>query len=358
MRKFIAMALSAVMALSLSGCLQQANPTGQGATTAAGGSDSITVQGSDTGNAEVTLKYSVVFPANGVQADGAKKLAELVEKHSEGRMKMEIYYSSQLGGNTEAMEGLRQGTIEMTELSLTALSAYSDIWSTFSLPYLWSDSKEAVDVISSDKMMDILGPDLEQNGMMILSWQNLGARNILNTKRPINTPEDLKGLRIRVIEDPTLVDSITAMGGSAVAMAWSECYSGLEQGTIDGLENNSPVVVANAMYEVGKYYSLTEQFIMPDPVLISKSWFDTLSPENQEALLKAGEEYTRVWNEEIWPNAEDEALQKIKDSGVAVNEVDKSVFEEATKTVREDFVSKGSEGQVKVYNTLMEIRGK
>ncbi len=304
------------------------------------------------------LKYAVTFPGSGVQAQGAEKLAELIKEESNGELEMEIYYSSQLGGNTESMEGLRMGTIEMTELSLTALSAYSDIWSTFSLPYLWDSGEEAIKVISSDEVMEVLEQDVENNGMMIIAWQNLGSRSILNTQRPINGPADMKGMRIRVIEDPILVDSITAMGGSAVAMAWSECYSGLEQGTIDGLENNSPVIVANAMYEVGKYFSLTEQFIMPDPVLMSAQVFNSLSQENQEAILRAGEAYTKAWNEEIWPNAEDEALQTIADNGVEVNEVDKAAFVEATQGVRDNFEAKGSDGQKALYNLLLEVRDK
>ena len=350
MKKLMSLVFALCMALSLCAC-----GGGQSAPSNSGGSGSGNSGGSSDG--VVTIKYAVTFPGQGTQADGAEKMKELIEEYSEGRMQVEIYYSSQLGGNTESMEGLRQGTIEMTELSLTAISAYSDIWSTFSLPYLWDSGKEAVDVIGSDKVMEVLEADVENNGMMIFAWQDLGARNILNTKNPINSPADMKGMRIRVIEDPTLVDSITAMGGSAVAMAWSECYSGLEQGTIDGLENNSPVIVANAMYEVGKYYSLTEQFIMPDPVLMSASWFNSLSAENQEAIRKAGEEYTRVWNEEIWPDAEAEALQTIKDAGVAVNEVDKAAFVEATQSVRDNFAAKGSEGQKNLYNLLMEARG-
>lgn len=307
--------------------------------------------------AATTMKYAVTFPNSGIQSVGAEKLAELVNEYTNGDVNMEIYYSSQLGGNTESMEGLRMGTIEATELSLTAISAYDDIWSTFSLPYLWESGKQAIDVISSEKVMEVLENSVEENGMMILAWQNLGSRSILNTKNAINTPADMKGLRIRVIQDPVLVDSISAMGGAPVTMAWSECYSGLEQGTINGLENSAPVIVANSMENVGKYYSLTEQFIMPDPVLISATWFNMLPAEDQEGLMKAGAEYTRIWNEELWPEAEAEAVQTIADSGCAVNEVDKAPFVEATQSVRDDFVAKGSPEQVALYELLMEARG-
>lgn len=307
-------------------------------------------------SAATTVKYAVTFPNSGTQAEGAEKLAELIEQYSEGRLDVEVYYSSQLGGNTESMEGLRMGTIEMTELSLTAISAYSDIWSTFSLPYLWQSGDEAIKVLSSEKVMEVLEKDAEENGMMIIAWQKLGSRSILNTKRAINVPADMKGLRIRVIQDPVLVDSINAMGGAAIAMAWSECYSGLEQGTIDGVENVPPVITANAMQEVCKFYSLTEQFIMPDPVLVSKAWFDKLPAEDQEAVLKAGAEYARVWNEEIWPGAEDVAIEEIKAKGCAVNEVDKAAFVEATQGVRDNFLKNATPEQLELYNLLMEVR--
>ena len=304
-----------------------------------------------------TMKYAVTFPSAGTQADGAQKFADLVKEYTNGSVEVEIYYASTLGGNTESMEGLRMGTIEATELSLTAISAYSDIWSTFSLPYLWENGQQAIDVITSEKVTELLENDLEENGMMAIAWQNLGSRNILNTMRAINTPEDLKGMTIRVIQDPVLVDSITAMGGAPVTMAWSECYSGLEQGTINGLENSAPVIVANSMENVGKFYSLTEQFIMPDPILVSAVWFNMLSAEEQEGIIKAGQEYTRVWNEEIWPDAEAAALKTIADAGCAVNEIDKTPFIEATQSVRDDFVNKGTPEQVELYNLLMEVRG-
>ena len=307
-------------------------------------------------SAATVMKYAVTFPNAGTQAEGAEKLAELIEQYSEGRIDVEVYYSSQLGGNTESMEGLRMGTIEATELSLTAISAYSDIWSTFSLPYLWQSGDEAIKVLSSEKVMELLEKDLEENGMKVIAWQKLGARSILNTKKAINTHADMKGLRIRVIQDPVLVDSINAMGGAAIAMAWSECYSGLEQGTIDGVENVPPVITANAMQEVGKFYSLTEQFIMPDPVLVSLSWFESLSAEDQEAVVKAGEEYARLWNDEIWPGAEDIAIAEIEAAGCAVNEVDKAAFVEATQSVRDNFIKNATPEQVELYNLLMEVR--
>lgn len=352
MKKFLALTLSIIMVLGLfAGCGGQAEAPAEAPAQAP--AEAPAEAPADV----ITMKYAVTFPSTGTQADGAEKFAELVEEYSDGRIDVEVYYASQLGGNTESMEGLRAGTIESTELALTAISAYSDIWSTFSLPFMWDSGAEAIEVISSDSVMEILQADVKANDMMIIAWQNLGSRSVLNSKRPINGPADMKGLRIRVIQDPTLVDSINAMGGAAVAMAWGECYAGLEQGTIDGLENSTPVIIANSMQEVAKYFSLTEQFIMPDPILISLPWFESLPADLQEAVVAAGEAYTKVWNEEIWPDAEEAALQGLIDAGVQVNEVDKAAFFEATQSVRDDFLAKGSEGQVALFNALMAAKG-
>lgn len=360
MKKILSLTLSILMVFTLfAGCDSQAGNVTSGPETEAPETEAPGTEAPGTEAPEdvITMKYAVTFTSTGTQAEGAEKFAQLVEEYSQGRIDVEVYYASQLGGNTESMEGLREGTIESTELALTAISAYSDIWSTFSLPYMWDSGAEAIKAISSDNIMEILQADVKANNMMIIAWQDLGSRSVLNSKRPINTPADMKGLRIRVIQDPTLVDSINAMGGAAVALGWGECYSALEQGTIDGLENSTPLLTASSMQEVAKYYSLTEQFIMPDPVLISLPWFESLPADLQEAVVAAGEAYTKVWNEEIWPGAEEAALKDLIDAGVQVNEVDKDAFFEATQSVRDDFLANGSEDQVALFNALMAAKG-
>ncbi|MCQ4773719.1 Extracytoplasmic solute receptor protein yiaO [uncultured Clostridium sp.] len=309
-------------------------------------------------NAEGTIaaKYSVVFPATGTQADGANKLGEFIKEESDGRIEMEFYPSSQLGDKIAAMEGMIQGTIEMSEFSATDFSNYDSMWSVCSLPYLWDSGEQAIEVFTDTEVTAFMEEKVEKCGMKIIAWQNLGSRSILNTKHAVNEPADLNGLKVRCMQDSILAGTINAMGASATPLAWGECYTALQQGTIDGVENSEPVLLANGMQEVAKYLSLTEQFIIPDPVVVSKVWFDGLSEEDQQAMLKAGEDYTKWYNEELWPNAEQEAQDALIEAGVEVNEVDKEVFKEAVQPVIDDYLSSATEDQKAFYELLVKVR--
>ena len=372
-RQLAALAMCAAMtAAALTGCLQANEPQTQAQTDASatpeagetkqaeeGGTGSgQSADGTQSGTAQTVVKYSVTFPATGTQADGANRLGELIKECSEGRMAMEFYPSSQLGDKIPSMEGLRTGTIEMTECAATDLSNYSTVWSVLSLPYLWRDAEQAIGTLTDPEVRAVLEADAEEQGFVIISWCNLGSRSVLNTKRPIEKPADMKGLRIRVMEDAILAGTINAMGGSATPMAWSEVYTALQQGTIEGLENSAPVILANGMEEVAKYYSLTEQFIIPDPTFVSKVWFDKLSAEDQAAVKEAGEKFTDAWNNEIWSNAMESAIKEMEEKGVAINEVDKDAFVDSVQPVIDNFLSSADDGQKALYELITKVREK
>lgn len=303
-----------------------------------------------------TLKYATVFTATGAQADGAERLKEILEETSEGRMTLELHAAGTLGDKLATMEGLQMGTIEMTECAATDLSAYSSIWSVFSLPYLWESGSQAVNTLMDERVQETLNADAENNGFVIIAWTDMGARSILNKQHAVNTPEDLNGLKVRCMEDPVLAGAINAMGASATPLAWSDCYTALQQGTIDGVENSPAVILSSGMTEVAKYYSLTEQFIIPDPVFVSKVWFDGLAEEDQTALLEAGKQFTEAWNNEMWPAATETAIGELKDSGVEVNEVEKDAFVEAVQPVIDEFLSGADADQKALYDLLLEVR--
>ncbi|MDR1534115.1 MAG: TRAP transporter substrate-binding protein [Planctomycetota bacterium] len=306
----------------------------------------------------IVLKYSVTFPATGTQADGAKKLGELIKECSDGRMVMEFYPSSQLGDKIASMEGLIAGTLEMTETAATDLSNYSPVWSVLSLPYLWDNPKQAIGTLTDLEVRAVLEADAADLGFIVISWCNLGSRSVLNTQRPVNTPADMKGMRIRVMEDPVLAGTLNAMGGSATPMPWSEVYTALQQGTIQGLENSAPVILANGMEEVAKFYSLTEQFMIPDPTFVSKLFFNRLSRENQEALLEAGRKFSDAWNNDIWANAMARAMNTMREKGVRINEVDKPAFVKAVRPVIDGFLKSADKEQKKLYDLLIKVRVK
>jgi len=351
-KKIISMLLVTCMALSLAACGGSNKSTGSASTDNASAS-------TNTGDgSQIVVKYSVTYPATGTQADGAKKLGELIEECSDGRMKMELYPSSQLGDKAATMEGLGNGTIEMTECAATDLSAFNDMWSVFSLPYLWDSGKQACATIMDPAVQEVLNAEAEANGFVIIAWTDIGSRSILNDTKIVKTPADLSGMKIRCMEDPILASATNAMGAIATPLSSSEIYTGLQQGTIDGLDHTPSVVVANGWHEIAKYFSMTEHFTIPDPVFVSKTWFDSLSAENQEAILKAGEGFSDAWNNEIWPAATEAGIETMEEEGVEIAEVDKDVFKEAVQPVVDDFLSNASEGQKELYDLLLETREK
>ncbi len=305
---------------------------------------------------QIVVKYSVTYPSTGTQADGAERLGELIEECSNGRMRMEFYPSSQLGDKTATFEGLGNGTIEMTECAATDLSAFNDIWSVFSLPYLWESGQQACATVMDPTVRKMLEADAEANGMVIIAWTDIGSRSMLNQKKTVNTPADLSGLKIRCMQDPILADSTNAMGAIATPLGSSEIYTGLQQGTIDGLDHTPSVIVANGWQELAKYFSLTEHFTIPDPVFVSKVWFDSLSAENQEAILEAGEKFSDAWNHEIWPEATEAGMKTLEEQGVEIIEVDKEPFKEAVQPVVDNFLAGASDGQKALYDLLITTR--
>lgn len=367
MKKTAALLMAAGMAaMSLTGCLgsapKQAETTQAAATekveSGAAKEEEKDAEPAEAAKDAVILKYSATCPPVGTQADGALKLGELIKEYSGGELVMEFYPSSQLGDKVETLAGLQKGTIEFTELAATDLSSYDDIWSVFSLPYMFDSGEQAVKVLSDPQVAAILEKSAEDAGFKIISWWNFGERSILNAKKPVNNPSDLKGLNIRCMENAVLAGTINAMGATGVPMAWSEVYTAVQQKTIDGLENSIPVITSNKLYEVAKYFSKTEQFIIPDPILMSKAVYDSLTPEQQQAIDKAGDQMDIEWNEKIWPAAMETEVKVLADAGVEINEVDKDSFKTAVQPVVDEFLQTADEASKALYDTVVSVKAK
>ncbi len=303
----------------------------------------------------IVLKYSVVFPPAGAQGAGAKQMELFMEEFSDGALDFQFFPSAQLGDKLQSLEGLRNGSIEMSEASAADLGNYSDLWDLFSLPFLFNNGNDAIRVITDPRVSDILNADAEAQGFKIIGWWNLGERSVINSVRPVQKPEDLKGIKIRVMQNPMLAQAITAMGATGIPMAWSEVYTAVQQGAIDGLENSPPVISSNKMYEVAKYYSMTQQFIIPDPQMISLIVYKALSPELQEAVLKAGEASQNDFNAK-WDEAMDSEMVFLKEQGVKVNEVDKAAFRAAVKPLVDEFLLKANPETKALYEAIVLVR--
>ena len=304
-------------------------------------------------NAPIKVKYSVTYGATGVQADGARAFADIIKECSQGRLEMEFYPSAQLGDKASTFEGLMAGTIEMTECAASDLSVFNDIWSVFSLPYLWDSDVQAVKTVSDEAVRKVLEADAENNGFKIIAWTSIGSRSIVNSKHPVKTVDDMEGLKIRCMEDPILAEAINALGAIGTPMPASEVYTALQQGTIDGTDHTPANVAANSWYEICKYYSLTEHFTIPDPVFVSKTWFDRLSPENQAALIEAGKKFADKWNNEIWPSADAAGLKVLKEKGMEILDVDKEQFKAKVKPFVDEFLADASDEQKEFYDLLV-----
>ncbi len=307
------------------------------------------------GQAKIELKYAVVYPPVGAQADGAVGLVKLIDQYSNGRLVMKFYPSSQLGDKMPVMQALREGSIEMTECAASDLSNFDKLWSVFSLPFTFNSGEDAVRILSSPAVAKILNDSAEAAGFKIIAWWNMGERSVLNAKRPIVKPADLRGIKIRVMQDPVLAKAIGAMGAIGTPMAWGEVYSAVQQKVIDGLENSPPVITANKLQEVAKYYSLTQQFIIPDPQLISLKVFNKLPPDLQDAVIKAGKASQEQFNQ-IWAAAVEKEYATLKAAGVKINEVDKAAFREAVKPMVDEYLASADDRVKQLYAAFLAAK--
>ncbi len=307
------------------------------------------------GQVKTVLRYAVVYPPVGAQAEGAAGLAKFIDEYSNGQLEMKFYPSSQLGDKMPVMQALREGSIEMTECAASDLSNFDKLWSVFSLPFTFNNGEDAIRILSSPAVAKILDDSAEAAGFKIIAWWNMGERSILNAKKPINKPADLRGIKIRVMQDPVLAKSIGAMGAIGTPMAWGEVYSAVQQKVIDGLENSPPVITANKLQEVAKYYSLTQQFIIPDPQLISLKVFNRLTPELQDAVVKAGKASQEQFSR-IWAVAVDKEYATLKAAGVKINEVDKAAFRTAVKPMVDEYLAGADESVKKLYAEFLAAK--
>lgn len=265
-------------------------------------------------------------------------------------LNIEVLDGGQLGGERDYIEGMMLGSIQMAQVSTAPVSGFIPEFDLFSLPYLIRDTEHFKAVVSGpvgEKFNELA----EGRGLKILAWFDNGYRNVFNKVRPINTPEDLSGLKIRVMESPLMVNTVNAMGGSATPMSYSELYTALEQGVLDGGENAAGNVLNDKFYEVSGYFSLTQHFRPPGIVAISMGTWNGLSADQQAALM---EEAAALQDYEIQLTSEvgAAAMEELKAKGMEINEADVASFRDRMGPVYEDFISKyGAELLEAVQNT-------
>ncbi|TWT79290.1 2,3-diketo-L-gulonate-binding periplasmic protein YiaO precursor [Planctomycetes bacterium CA13] len=266
---------------------------------------------------------------------GMLHMKERLEAISSGSMSIEIYPSAVLGGEVECIEQLQNGVLAMTKTSTGPMEAFVPQMQVFGLPYLFVDGDHFWKFADSELGKGLLHKGSERN-MYGLCYYDAGSRNFYTKGRQIKAPEDLKGLKIRVMNSPMAIKMVEMMGASPTPISWGELYSALAQGTVDGAENNLPSFYSNKHYEPCQFFSLDGHVVLPDMLLIGTPIWNQLSDQEKSWLQQAADESSR-FQRELWATMSSEALEAIKELGVEVYQPDKQPFMDKVAPMYEQF---------------------
>ena len=247
-----------------------------------------------------------------------------------------MYPSMQLGGEKEAIEQAQVGAIAFARVSVGALGPVVDQLNVFNLPYVFRNTEHMRQVIDGQIGQDLLDQVTNSGkGLVGLCWMDAGARSFYDTKKPIKTLADLKGLKFRVMGNPMFVAMANAMGANGVPMGYDQVFSALQTGVVDGAENNPPSFVFDNHYQVAKFYTIDEHLIVPEMLVMSKKIFDSLSKDDQAAVKKYARE-AQLEERKLWDVYQQKAMDKAKAAGIQiiqVSDAEKKKFQEAVKPV-------------------------
>ncbi|MGI6034895.1 MAG: TRAP transporter substrate-binding protein [Limnochordia bacterium] len=272
---------------------------------------------------------------------GLIKFAELVEERTGGRYKIEVYHSGQLGNERDMIEGVQMGTLDITLVATGPVSNFVPSIAVVDLPFLFSSYEHADRVLDGPIGQRLLEDFKKARLVGLAFWEN-GFRNITNSKRPINEAGDVRGLKIRTMENQIHQASFQALGADPVPMAWGEAYTALQQKTIDGQENPIPNIFSLKVHEIQKYIAMTGHFYSPAPLIISRAVFEKMSSDDQVVFLETAREVA-VYERELNRAQEDECLEKMKAAGNIITYPDRKAFRDATKVVYDRFGKKFGE---------------
>ena len=265
------------------------------------------------------------------------KFAELLKEKSGGKMTVKMYHSGTLGSQPDAIEQLRIGGIEIGNFNLGPLGPIVPEANVVSLPFIFKDVDHMWRVLDG-KAGDIINEGMTKFGIVPLAWYDAGARSFYNSKKPIMKPEDVTGLKVRVMNNDLYSGMISALGGNPSPMAFAEVYQSLKTGVVDGAENNWPSYESTGHFEVAQYYSMSQHLIIPETLCINAKVWQGLSPEDQKILKEAAVE-SAMLQRKLWKEREKASEEKVLAGGVQFNEIpDKSGFQAAMKPVYEKFL--------------------
>ena len=294
--------------------------------------------GGTTGD-KVTIKVSLSQAATEPPVQAANYFKEIVEERSGGSITVEVYPDNQLGNERDVIEGMQLGTVEMAMTSVAPFSSFVPDINIFCLPFLWNDKQHMYDVLDSDEIGMSYADQCEAKGFHLMGYLDLGTRHIMTTEKQIDSIADMKGLKIRTMENQVQLDSFSAFGANPLPMAYGELYTALEQNIIDGAE------AANTNYYSKKFYEAAPNWAMVGWTndlgicVVAESFYNSLSDEHKQIIDECTKEMIDK-ERELYTASEDECLGYLKEAGVNITEPDRQPFIDAAQKVYDEWADK------------------
>ena len=306
---------------------------------------------------EEVRKILIGFTTAAIDSDPyyifAKNFSEIVDKKTNGRIKIEVKGGGQLGQEGEMFTGMQIGTTDMAVMTNAYVSGYNPAAGLFDLPFIFKNNEEAARILDGKLGIEVLN-EYEKFGIKALAYGEGGFRHLVTLKNQVKKPEDFKGLKIRCMETESYIATYAALGTNAVPMAWSETITGLQQGTIDGLDIPISVIYANGFSDIAKDLNLTGHFYSPLIICMSKKIFDSFDENDKKILIESAKEAGQICRD-FNKNSESKMLEEMKAQGMEiVDDVDIPAFQNILK----DFYSKRSKniGGNYVEELMKEIK--
>lgn len=264
-----------------------------------------------------------------------KYMGELLSQRTDGRLTIKVYDSAQLGEEKDTIEQTQFGALDMNRINLAPLNQIAPETIALGMPFLFRSVDHMHEVLDGPIGEEVLAA-MAPHGLIGLAFYDSGSRSFYNSKHAINTVDDLKGMKLRVIQSDVFIAMVEALGGNPTPMPFGEVFSAIQTGVVEGAENNWPSYWSTRHYEVAKFYSLTEHSMTPEMLVMSKMTWDTLTPKDQQILRETAKESVGRMRE-LWQESEIKAREAVLAGGSQVNEVDKQPFIDAMAPVYEQF---------------------
>lgn len=280
---------------------------------------------------QIVLKGATTPDASHPYNQGLIVYGEMLEERTNGKFRVETYPDSQLGSEREIIEGVQMGTIDLTVVSTAPLAGFSDAFLVTDLPFIFVDKPHAYRVLDGEIGQGIFD-QLEGTGIKGLAFWENGFRNITNSKGPIESPEDVQGMKIRTMENQIHMDSFRQVGADPTPMAFGELFTALQQGTVDGQENPLPIISVSRFSEVQDHLALTGHFYAPAPLLISGALWDSLTDEEKDIFQQAAYDAREVERGMI-QEMDDRLVEELEAEGMEITRPDKAAWQAAMAPV-------------------------